>query len=69
MYGGLGVYAIYIRVQAFVKHSDLLSNSSFALKSQNTKGEGMYLIFPVLVIVIVTVTVLLQCLSCSFGQN
>ena len=29
----------------------------------------MYLIFPVLVIVIVTVTVLLQCLSCSFGQN
>ena len=31
------------------------------------KGVGMYLVFPV--IVIVTVIVLLQCLSCSFGQN
>ena len=30
-----------------------------------TKGGGMYLIFPVIVLVIV----LLQCLSCSFEQN
>ena len=30
-------------------------------------GGGMYLVFPV--IVIVTVIVLLQCLSCSFGQK
>ena len=29
----------------------------------------MYLIFPVMIIVRVTVIVLLQCLSCSFGQN
>ena len=29
----------------------------------------MYLIFPVIIIVIVTVTVFLQCLSCSFGKN
>ena len=33
------------------------------------KGGGMKLIFPVIFIVIVTVIVLLQCLSCSFGQN
>ena len=31
------VHAFYIRVQAFVKHSDLLSNCPFAPKSQNTK--------------------------------
>ena len=30
-----------------------------------SKGGGMYLVF----LVIVTVIVLLQCLSCSFGQN
>ena len=29
----------------------------------------MYLVFPVIVIVIVTVLVLLQCLSCSFAQK
>ena len=29
------------------------------------KGGGMYLIFPVIVLV----KVLLQCLSCNFGQN
>ena len=29
----------------------------------------MYLIFPVLFIVIVTVIILLQCLSCSFGHG
>ena len=32
-----------------------------------SKGGGMYLVFPVTVIV--TAIVLLQCLSCSFGQN
>ena len=32
-----------------------------------TEGGGMYLIFPVIVIVLVIV--LLQCLSYSFGQN
>ncbi len=41
--------------------------STFGSKINEFEGEGMYLIFPV--IVIVTVTVLLQCLSCSFGQN
>ena len=29
----------------------------------------MYLVFPVIYVVIVTVIVLLQCLFCSFGQN
>ena len=32
---------------------------------QSSKGGSMYLVFPVIVIIIV----LLQCLSCSFGQT
>ena len=47
-------------------HLNLLRISCLVLISYS-KGGGMYLIFPV--IVIVTVIVLLQCLSCSFGQN
>ena len=38
------VHAFYIRVQAFVKHSDLLSNCPFALKSQNTKKMHLHVI-------------------------
>ena len=42
--GGVpSVHAFYIRVQAFVKHSDLLSNCPFALKSQNTKRMHFYM--------------------------
>ena len=37
--------------------------------SVESKGGGMYLVFPVIVIVIATVIVLLQCLSYSFTQN
>ena len=33
------------------------------------KAGGMYLIFPIIIIVIVTVIVLLQSLACTFGQN
>ena len=38
------VHAFYIRVQAFVKHSDLLSNCPFALESQNTKKMHLHVI-------------------------
>ena len=44
-------------------------SAMFAFPLDNTKGGGMYLIFPVIVIVIVTVIVLLQSLACTFGQN
>jgi uncharacterized membrane protein len=46
----------------------LFKNMNYALiLLAHTKGGGMYLIFPVIVLVLVTV--LLQCLSYSFGQN
>jgi hypothetical protein len=50
-----------------------LTKPTEASKSQkndsnfSTKGGGLYFVYPV--IVIVTVIVLLQCLSCSFGKN
>ena len=41
-----GIHAFYIRVQAFVKHLDLLSNCLFAPKSQNTKKMHLHVICP-----------------------
>ena len=56
----------YVKVKVMRVGSHAFCDPLFQKILQN-KGGGMYLVFPV--IIIITVIVLLQCLSCSFGQN
>ena len=66
----LNVFKYIVHGTEFEHGQNFWTNRSNRHESLSVfKGGGMYLVSPVIVIVIVTVIVFLQCLSCSIGQN